>query len=161
MEYVGEVVRRQVAERREQRYRDCRIKVRHHTANQSSSSHHPSTRHSSRTEGGGGGIYSLAVSPPPHRCLGAACVCAQDLYQFSLGGSGEEVLDATRKGNVARLINHSCMPNLRAALVQPLLGPQQGGRARVVLIAKRVRAAGRARRRRRRRRRIMVKVLWG
>lgn len=70
------------------------------------------------------------------------------MYQFSLG-SGEEVLDATRRGNVARLINHSCSPNLRAALVHP---PQGGGGGRVVLIAKRVRGEEEG---------IMMKMLWG
>lgn len=67
MEYVGEVVRREVAELRERKY----------------------------------------------MALGLEVGC----YLFSLGP--DWVIDATRMGNMARYINHSCEPNCAAQLVTP------------------------------------------
>ena len=48
---------------------------------------------------------------------------SRDHFYF-MALSGDEILDASRKGNVSRFINHSCEPNCETQKVRPPARPR-------------------------------------
>ncbi|KAL5989345.1 hypothetical protein ACLOJK_010235 [Asimina triloba] len=128
LEYRGEQVRRSVADLREARYRlegkDCYVS--HLRALSNCALIVSASRVS---------LLDLMFVKPKISLLFNMETISSPMQLFKI--SEEVVVDATDKGNIARLINHSCMPNCYARIMS--VGPDE---SRIVLIAKMNVAAG-------------------
>ena len=102
MEYVGEVIRRPVADRRESAARR----------------------------------RAVAVAAAEGRSPSAAELASASTYMFTLDHTSGTIVDATKKGNTTRWVNHSCEPNCATRCVV------LDGKRRVVLYSSRNVEAG-------------------
>ena len=102
MEYVGEVIRRPVADRRESAARR----------------------------------RAVAAAAAEGRSPSAAELASASTYMFTLDHASGTIVDATKKGNTTRWVNHSCEPNCATRCVV------LDGKRRVVLYSSRNVEAG-------------------
>jgi hypothetical protein len=100
LEYRGEVIRRPVADRREEQAKQVIMEKAAAAAAAANAS----------SAGASAGMFDRTTPPHPP-VVSAGELAEASTYMFTVDPSSGLIVDATKKGNIARFVNHCCEPN--------------------------------------------------
>jgi uncharacterized NAD(P)/FAD-binding protein YdhS len=111
LEYRGEVIRQPVADRREEAAKQVIIEKAAAAAAAAAAAYSGSASAAGADSAAAAAALVAALPPAPPPAVSAGELAEASTYMFTVDPSSGLIVDATKKGNITRFVNHCCEPN--------------------------------------------------